>query len=374
MSIQLDNTSTALASNTSINTLIQSVNVTPEMVSRFGSERSARFGTICANLNANDIDSVYTKCRLYSAWKEGYKEERNRVYKNITELAENCGESRANFGNYSKVGKVFFSGETAVQGWVDKHYNASALFELSVLTPKILYQVDALLSIDTTKRLSTTQCREVKNAWNNGVHKDENAFLNTFVYKSIETVADENGEHEQHVYYSPEDFIARICNWKEYVTASNPNTDNSNDNANDNSNDNSTKSEKSGYSFYTVIRKGNVTEGRLYPDGVESEILNYIAANKYTVISTEHTPKQIIRTLMHVREDGVPDDILIVTVSPYTATDMTAVLSKYNDKIRADMESKGVVEYFRPYTAAEYVDATNSDTYADILNIIESAN
>lgn len=373
MSIQLDNTSTAITSNASITTLIQSVNVTPEMVSRFGSERSARFGTIAANLNANDIESVYTKCRLYAAWKDGYKEERNRVYKNITELAENCGESRANFGNYSKVGKVFFSGETAVQGWTDKRYNASALFELSVLTPKILYQIDALLSIDTAKRLSTTQCREVKNAWNNGVHKDENAFLNTFVYKSIENVTDESGEHEQHVYYTPDDFIDRICNWKEYTVASNPSTASNTDNKPDN-NTASVKSEKSGYSFYTVIRKGNVTEGRLYSDGTEAEILNYIAANKYVVISTEHTAKQIIRTLMHVREDGVPDDILIVTVSPYTITDMTAVLDEYNDKIRADMESKGVAEYFRPYTAAEYVDATNSDTYADILNIIETAN
>lgn len=372
MAMQLDNASVMVTSNSSIQDVLSTVNVTPEMIDRFGSERSARFGTIAANLNNNDRDSAYMKCRLYAAWKDGYKEEKNTVYKNISELAENCGESRANFGLYAKVGKVFFSGAPAVNGWVEKRYNTAALFELSVLPAELLKAIDDLLSADESKRISTTQARCIKEAYNKGVNKDVRKFKEIFIYNTVDTVTDENGEsHETYTVYSPETFINRICYWKEYTKTA---TENATENADSNSNndENASKSDKSGYSFYVVIRAGRMNIGRTYPDGDESKILNYLSDNGYKIISTEHKEKSVCRTCIKVDDTGIPIDIFVLRVSPHTVRDMDAFVNEYNNRIKSDMEAKGVAEYFRPYSPHEYVEAINHDSYADILNIIEN--
>lgn len=366
MKFEITPLDTISASVTSIDTAVNAVKVTPEMVQACGSERSAKFAAIAAALNSKDIDKLYTKAVLYARWKSAFKAEKNVLYKSLSELAANCGESRQAFGALSKVGQVFFpeDKEAAIiaQKWTDKNYSPYILFDLASLPYGMLDSIAIMLSTFGVKengessKITSGQARLIKEAFA-ACGKNPDKFAQTFMYSTIDGVE---------TWYNGDEFIDRICKYKLYLCAAPDDENKDDDNKDDESkNDDTNKNDKSGFSNYLFIAPNEKRIMSIAPDGAESLLINTLAGKDYKVIATETSSKGIVRTFINS-----DNDIRIIGVFPLSVKSLSTDVSEYNAKVKADMDSKGVGNYFHPFTIPEYVETiTKGENILDYLRI-----
>ena len=366
MELELNPVETLTASSPSIETALFAVDVTPDMIKAAGSERSARYAAITASLSKNDRAAQYAKCVLYSEWKAGFKEEKNSLYKSVTDIAANCGESRQLFGNLAKVGAKFFSDEHPTnKEWTYKEYSPHTLFELSILPDNILSIMDTVLSQYGPEpgtgfyTVSQTQAREIKNAWNALKKADRtDEFANLFLYK------DRDGE--AFTLYPPEEFINRVCGWKLIIAVDSEaeESDAARSTSNEQTADSNTiAAEKSGFSTFTFIRNGVPAVSRIYSDGTESQLLKHMGGIGYKVLATQSNKQGLTRTFVRYNDGNA--EIVVVGVFPLSVKSLQIDVEKYNTAVKEEMTTKGAAQYFRPYTIAEYVEAVQTDTFVD---------
>lgn len=370
MAFQLQTTAidTLSASVPSIDAAVQAVKVSPEMIAACGSERSARFAAIASLLNSKEVDKLYTKAVLYARWKADFKAEKNTLYKSLSELAANCGESRQAFGALSKVGQVFFPSDkdaaAIAKRWTGRNYSPYILFDLAGLPYNLLDSIaETLYTFDVKEngdsgKITSGQARLLKEAFA-ACDKNVSKFMDTFMRESKDGTE---------TYYSGDEFISRICNYKLYLCAA-PDDDNS---ADDNSADNNSadggkdNSEKSGFSNYLFIAPHMDRLMVIGTDGLESQIINTLSDAGYKIIASETNKRGVVRTFIH----GETNDIRIIGVYPLSVKSLSVDVSKYNEKVKADMESKGVGEYFHAFTIPEYVETiTKNENPLDYIRI-----